>query len=43
LRFSNLTPFIPLSFKEEGERNFKRGALAPLKHPSMAKLVKEDR
>jgi len=28
-----LTPLIPLSFKGEGERNLKRGASAPLKHP----------
>jgi hypothetical protein len=27
-----LTPFIPLSFKGEGEGN-RRGANAPLKHP----------
>jgi hypothetical protein len=29
----NLTPFIPLSLKGEGEIVFKRGANAPLKHP----------
>jgi len=28
-----LAPFIPLSFKGEGEGFFKRGASAPLKHP----------
>jgi len=30
--FTNLTPFIPLSFKGEGE-DIKRGADAPLRHP----------
>jgi hypothetical protein len=31
--FFNLTPFIPLSLKGEGEGIFIRGASAPLKHP----------
>jgi hypothetical protein len=31
--FIDLTPFIPLSLKGEGEIVFKRGANAPLKHP----------
>ena len=29
---NNLTPFIPLSFKGEGETR-KRGASVPLRHP----------
>jgi hypothetical protein len=31
--FLHLTPFIPLSFQERGEVFYRRGALAPLKHP----------
>jgi len=36
----NLTPLIPLSWKERGKR-FKRGK-APLKHPELRR-VKEER
>jgi hypothetical protein len=28
-----LTPFIPLSFKGEGEEKIRKRGLAPLKHP----------
>jgi len=35
--FINLTPFIPLSLKGEGE-DYGRGASAPLKHPDFGEL-----
>jgi hypothetical protein len=41
--FLHLTPFIPLSLEGEGESIFRRGALAPLKHPIKFVFVEEVR